>query len=70
MKITNNQIRRITPEHGKIMQGFPKKFFLSKSKTKSIKLLGNSVAVNVVKAIGKQMIDYIENREQFRKKIT
>jgi site-specific DNA-cytosine methylase len=52
------------------MQGFPKKFFLSKSKTKSIKLLGNSVAVNVVKAIGKQMIDYIENREQFRKKIT
>ena len=58
----------ITPDHGKAMQGLPKSHYLADSRTKSMKLLGNSVAVNVVKAIGKQMIRYIENKKSFRKK--
>ena len=58
----------ITPDHGKAMQGFPKSHYLADSRTKSMKLLGNSVAVNVVKAIGKQMLRYIENKKSFRKK--
>jgi len=55
----------ITPEHGKAMQGFPKSHYLAESRTKSMKLLGNSVAVNVVKAIGKQMLLYIDNKKKF-----
>ena len=58
----------LSPDHGKAMQGFPKRFYLADSRTKSMKLLGNSVAVNVVKAIGKQMLRYIENKNSFRKK--
>jgi DNA (cytosine-5)-methyltransferase 1 len=58
----------ISPENGKAMQGFPKSHFLADSRTKSMKLLGNSVAVNVVKAIGKQMLKYMNNRKSFEKK--
>ena len=63
----DNKVVRITEEHGKAMQGFPSNFYLSPSKTKSMKLLGNSVAVDVVYNIGKQIINYLENPEKFKK---
>ena len=50
------------------MQGFPATHYLADSRTKSMKLLGNSVAVNVVKAIGKQMLKYMDDRKSFEKK--
>ena len=42
------------------MQGFPDNFILSDSKVKSMKLLGNSVAVNVIENIGKNIKSYLE----------
>jgi len=59
---------RITSEHGRMMQGFPKNFYLSSSELKSMRLLGNSVAVKVVKAIGKQIIKYMNDKNSFEKK--
>jgi len=35
-----------------------------------MKLLGNSVAVNVVYNIGKQIVNYLENKESFYKNRT
>lgn len=65
--IVNGKIKKIEPEHGKKMQGFPKKFILPSSRTKAMKLLGNSVAVNVIYHLGKQIIDYLEDKNQFQK---
>lgn len=53
---------RIEPEHGKKMQGLPKGFYLAETRTKSMKLLGNSVAVNAVYHIGKHILQYLNNK--------
>jgi len=63
--LVNGQEVRIMPEHGKKMQGFPKNFFLSNSRTSSMKLLGNSVAVNAVKHVSLEMIKYMYDKDKF-----
>lgn len=63
--LVNGKEVRIMPEHGKMMQGFPKNFFLSNSRTSSMKLLGNSVAVNAVKHVSLEMIKYMYDKEKF-----
>ena len=40
-------------------------FYLSESKSKSMRLLGNSVAVDAVYHVGRNLIDYLENKEKF-----
>lgn len=65
--LVDGEIVKLQPEHGKQMQGFPKSFYLAESRSKALRLLGNSVAVNAVQAVGKQMIKYIESPEKFRK---
>ena len=55
----NNEVVKLQPEHGKKMQGFPKSFVLPKSRISSLRLLGNSVAVNVIKEIGLQIEKYL-----------
>lgn len=64
--LVNGEVVKLQPEHGKVMQGFPKNFYLPKSRSKALRLLGNSVAVNAVQAVGKQMIDYIDNPDSFK----
>ena len=64
--LVDGEVVKLQPEHGKKMQGFPKNFYLPKSRTKALRLLGNSVAVNAVHAVGKQMISYIEEPDSFR----
>ena len=58
---------RLAIEHKSINlgQGFPDDFFLAESRTKSMRLLGNSVAVNVIYHIGTNLITYLENKEKF-----
>jgi DNA (cytosine-5)-methyltransferase 1 len=51
----NQNLRRMTPREWARVQGFPESFKLNESKTQLYKLLGNSVAVPVVKAIALQM---------------
>ena len=59
--IVNNKIVRIKPKQGLQMMGFPKNFKMPVSDNQAMKQLGNSVAVNVVKEIGKELNFYIEN---------
>ena len=56
---------KIKPLHGKRMQGFPDDFYLSESRSKSMRLLGNSVAVDAVYYVAKNMIDYMNDKEKF-----
>ena len=53
--IVNNKIVRLKPKQGLQMMGFPKSFKLPVSDNQAMKQLGNSVAVNVVKEIGKEI---------------
>lgn len=57
----NGENVRIGPEHGLKMLGFPESFHLSNSRSKSMKLLGNSIAVNAVYHVGKKIIDYLKH---------
>ena len=47
---------RITQEHAKLMQGFPKNFKFTVSESQAMKQLGNAVAVPVALAVGKEVI--------------
>ncbi len=53
--LVDGEVIKLQAEHGKKMQGLPLSFKLPKSRTVSLKLLGNSVAINVVKALGKEI---------------
>ena len=52
---------RIKPPQGLQMMGFPKNFKMPVSDNQAMKQLGNSVAVNVVKAIGAEINYHLEN---------
>ena len=58
--IVNGKEVRLSPLEGLRMQGFPDNFILSDSRVKSMKLLGNSVAINVIKNIGINIKHYLE----------
>lgn len=57
--LVDNQVKRLTPKEGKKMQGFPDSFEFPVSKTQAIKQLGNSVAIDAIQAVGKQMLQYL-----------
>ena len=59
--IVNNKIVRIKPSQGLQMMGFPKNFKMPVSDNQAMKQLGNSVAVNVVKEIGKEIQYHLKN---------
>ena len=61
----NGENTKIQPLQGRRMQGFPDNFYLPKSRTKAMRLLGNSVAVNAVNQVGKNIIEYILDKETF-----
>lgn len=56
----DGKIRRLSPEEGKKMMGFPEDFVFPVSETQAMKQLGNSVAVNAVEATARKMLDYLE----------
>ena len=58
--IVNNKVVRIDSKKGLEMMGFPKSFKMPVSENQAMKQLGNSVAVNVVKAVGKEIRYYLE----------
>lgn len=59
--IVNNKVIRIKPPEGLQMMGFPKNFKMPVSDNQAMKQLGNSVAVNVVKEIGKEIQYHLKN---------
>lgn len=56
-------IRKMTPREWARLQGFPENFIFPVSMTRKYKLLGNSVAVPVIKAIASQMKIALEDYE-------
>jgi len=56
----NGKIRRLTPRECARIQGFPDDFILHDSKNECYKQFGNSVAINVVEAIAKNIISYLK----------
>lgn len=60
----NGQIKRITSQEGKLMQGFPKDFNFPVSEVEAMKQLGNSVSVDVIEAFYNKIKEKI-SAEQF-----
>ena len=52
---------RLNPQNGLEMMGFPKTFKFPVNNNQAMKQLGNSVAVNAVQAVGKNIIKYLDS---------
>jgi DNA (cytosine-5)-methyltransferase 1 len=61
--LVNGEVKQLTYVEARKMQGFPDDFEFPVSPTQAIKQLGNSVAVNAVRAVGKNVIAYMNNLE-------
>ncbi len=59
--IVNKKEVRIKSKQGLQMMGFPKTFKMPVSENQALKQLGNSVAVNVVREIGKEIKSHLKN---------
>lgn len=55
----NNKIRKLTPRECARVQGFPEDFVLHPNKNQAYKQFGNSVSINVLQSILKEIIDTI-----------
>lgn len=62
----NHRVRRITPREAARLQGFPDSFILHPDDDKAYYQLGNSVSINVVKAVAEEVIsnslDYAQQK--------
>jgi len=57
----DGEIRRITSKEGKKMMGFPENFTFPVSEAQALKQLGNSVAVNSVRATATNILKILKN---------
>lgn len=65
--LVDNEVRRLSYIEAKKMQGFPDDFEFPVSKTQAIKQLGNSVAVDAVEAVAKNLLQHLEILENCKK---
>ncbi|OON95740.1 MAG: DNA (cytosine-5-)-methyltransferase [Epulopiscium sp. Nele67-Bin005] len=56
----NTNPRMLTPRECARLQGFPEEFIIPVSNAQAYKQFGNSVCINVIDAVAKSMIDYLE----------
>ena len=56
-------IRKLTPNECRKLQGFPSDWKQVVSDTQAYKQFGNAVTVNVIYAVGKEVFEYIENNK-------
>jgi DNA (cytosine-5)-methyltransferase 1 len=59
--IVDGEVRRLSPNEGKKMQGFPSTFKFPVSDSEALKQLGNSVAVTAVQDYANAIIQNLEN---------
>ncbi len=59
-----NVIRKLSPRECARLQGFPDDFILAKSVSQAQKQLGNSVSINVLQYIVKEIIETIQNEQR------
>ncbi len=57
--LVDGVVKRLSPQEGLVMQGFPFNFQLPSSQTQAMKQLGNSVAVPAVQAVAEQILRYL-----------
>lgn len=57
--------KRLTTVQGLKMMGFPDDFEFPVSKTQAMKQLGNSVAVNAIRATASNIVEYLEKNKSF-----
>lgn len=57
----NKNPRKLTPREAARLQGFPEQFKIPVSNSQAYKQFGNSVAVPVVNAVAKAMLDVLDN---------
>lgn len=57
----DKEIRRLGVQEGKMMMGLPHDFKFPVSETQAMKQLGNSVAVDAVKAVAESLVQYLED---------
>lgn len=60
----NNLIRKLSPRECARLQGFPDEFNVDKSVSQAHKQFGNSVSINVLQYIIKEIINSIENEQE------
>ena len=65
--LVDGEVKQLTYVEARKMQGFPDSFEFPVSSTQAIKQLGNSVAVDAVKAVGKNVITYMNSLNSDRK---
>jgi DNA (cytosine-5)-methyltransferase 1 len=58
--IVDGEVRRLTPNEGKKMQGFPASFKFPVSDSEALKQLGNSVAVTAIQDYASTIIESLE----------
>ncbi len=58
--LVDGKVKRLTPYEGKLMQGFPKDFEFPVSETQAMKQLGNSVAVDAVEIVAKEILKVLK----------
>ncbi|MBN9542810.1 MAG: DNA cytosine methyltransferase [Alphaproteobacteria bacterium] len=67
--LVNNQHVKISPKEAIMMQGFPINFTFPVTDSQAMKQLGNSVAVDAIKAYGKAIISRLDKVELNSKKL-
>ncbi|MEG5140174.1 MULTISPECIES: DNA cytosine methyltransferase [unclassified Microcoleus] len=55
----NHRVRRITPREAARLQGFSDSFILHPKDDKAYHQMGNSVSINVVKAVAKEVMQNV-----------
>ena len=55
----NGEVRYLGPVEGKRMMGFPEEFVFPVAEGDALRQLGNSVAVDAIREVGKQMVSYM-----------
>ena len=64
--LVDGEVRRLTPEEGKKMQGFPSSFIFPVSRTEAMKQLGNSVAIPAVQDWAQEIVNTLERLDNPR----
>ena len=64
--LVDGEVKQLTYIEARKMQGFPNHFEFPVSPTQAIKQLGNSVAVDAVKAVGKNVVIYMNSLDSDR----
>lgn len=59
--LVNGKVRRLSPEEGKKMMGFPEEFKFPVSEAQALKQLGNSVAVSAIQAVAQNLAGVLQS---------